>query len=265
MRQSLSLLLLLPLVVALVLPDLVAAAPASRNGLQIVYEDSSDPSHQELRQFLKRSGVFEAIAQDLNASLDIPCPMVVRFTACDEENAYYDPSNNEISMCYELIDKYRLIYTDETSTPAEVEAEVVNAALFTFFHELGHGLVDVWDLPITGKEEDAVDEFAAVMLLSYGGQEGEDALLAAVDQFAIDAEETAEHVNDISEMPFWDVHSMDQERFYDLLCVIYGSDPQRYDALVTEGDLPEDRASGCEEEYERKSRVWEALLQPHLK
>lgn len=264
MRFPLSLLLMLPLLVGMVLPDLVAAAPA-RKGLSIVYEDSSNPSHRELRQILSRTGVFDAIAEDLNASLEIPVPIVVRFTACDEENAYYDPSNHEISMCYELIDKYRQIYTDETSPREEVEAEVVNAALFTFFHELGHGLVDVWELPITGKEEDAVDEFAAVMLLNYGGQEGEDALLAAVDQFALDAEESAEEVTDISELPFWDVHSMDQERFYDLLCVIYGSDPQRYDALVKDGDLPEDRASGCEEEYERKARVWDALMQPYLK
>ena len=28
----------------------------------------------------------------------------------------------------------------------------------TFFHELGHALIDAWDLPITGREEDAADQ-----------------------------------------------------------------------------------------------------------
>lgn len=41
----------------------------------------SIPAHRELREILRRNRVFDAIAADLNASLDIPCPMVVGFTA----------------------------------------------------------------------------------------------------------------------------------------------------------------------------------------
>ena len=264
-RPGLVVLFCLPLLLAVLLPDLVRAATASRPGLSIVYEETSNPDHREVRRILKKTRLFEDLARDLNQNLEFPVPLVVRFTDCDEENAYYDPETREISMCYELIEKYRHIYDDEVSTREEVEQEVLNAALFTFFHELGHGLVDVLELPITGGEEDAVDEFAAVTLLNYGGDQAESALLAAVDQFALDAEESQADVEEIDDLPFWDTHSLDQQRLYNLLCVIYGSDPERYEDLVSEDLLPEDRASGCEEEYERKARVWEQLMEPHLK
>lgn len=32
------------------------------------------------------------------------------------------------------------------------------------FHELGHAFISLYDLPITGREEDAVDQFAAILL-----------------------------------------------------------------------------------------------------
>ena len=251
------------LLAAALAPVLVGAAP--RNGLKVVYDTPTDPAHLEIQKILKKKGVFEAICKTLNEGFDIPVPMVVRFTACDEENAYYDPETHEISMCYELIEKYRHIYDEDVTTREEMEAEVFNAALFTFFHELGHGMVDVLELPITGKEEDAVDEFAAILLLDYCGEVGQDAILAAADQFAVDAEENEEEVQEIDDLPYWDTHSLDKVRLYDLLCVIYGSDPEAHADLVEEEVLPEDRASGCEEEYQRKSAVWDQLLAPHLK
>lgn len=34
-----------------------------------------------------------------------------------------------------------------------------------FYHEVGHALVDVLELPITGKEEDAVDQLSTYVLV----------------------------------------------------------------------------------------------------
>ena len=42
-----------------------------------------------------------------------------------------------------------------------------------------------------------------------------------------------------------DEHALGEQRYFNLQCLIYGSDPARYLGIVTEGDLPEARAKGC--------------------
>jgi len=64
--------------------------------------------------------------------------------------------------------------------------------------------------------------------------------------------------------PFWDEHAFNGQRFYNVLCMIYGSDPQKYGQFVTSGNLPKDRAQRCFEEYAKIKKGWEKLLQPHL-
>jgi hypothetical protein len=45
---------------------------------------------------------------------------------------------------------------------------VVGNALFTLGHELGHAVVSEFNLPVLGREEDAVDAFATFALLHVG-------------------------------------------------------------------------------------------------
>jgi len=64
--------------------------------------------------------------------------------------------------------------------------------------------------------------------------------------------------------PFWDEHAFDGQRFYNILCLIYGSDPTKYADFVTSGNLPKDPAQRCPQEYGKINHAWEKLLQPHL-
>jgi len=64
---------------------------------------------------------------------------------------------------------------------------------------------------------------------------------------------------------YWDEHSLDEQRFYDTVCLIYGRDPEKYAYLVHDGTLPRERAEFCGEEYDRISMAWQTLLAPVLK
>jgi hypothetical protein len=121
-------------------------------------------------------------------------------------------------------------------------------------HEVGHALVDVLDLPITGREEDAVDQLAAMMLINTGDK-GAAAALNGVR--AIQPGQNAVYDNS----DFADEHSLGPVRLYNIACWIYGSDPQKYAALVSGGGLPAARARRCPGEYERLSKAWMRLLQ----
>ena len=62
-----------------------------------------------------------------------------------------------------------------------------------------------------------------------------------------------------------DVHSLDQQRVYNLECWIYGSDPEANGDLVTDGQLPEDRANGCADEWQQLDKAWSTLLDPYFR
>ena len=63
------------------------------------------------------------------------------------------------------------------------------------------------------------------------------------------------------------MHSLDKQRFYNVICWVYGSNTKKYAELTKGKDpiLPEGRAEGCEQEYERITKAWQTLLGPHLK
>ena len=61
-----------------------------------------------------------------------------------------------------------------------------------------------------------------------------------------------------------DEHALGEQRYFNLQCLIYGSNPSRYLTIVTEGDLPEARAKSCPAEARRLDRAWLRLLLPHV-
>ncbi|HEY9736719.1 MAG TPA: DUF4344 domain-containing metallopeptidase [Trichocoleus sp.] len=220
------------------------------------YQEPENADHQPVYEALVESGFYDDVVTSLNDSFTLPQDIAIVFLDCGEENAYYSPNDATISMCYELIAYYVDAFYDEAQS--DYAQEVINAAYFTFFHEVGHALVDQLALPVVGREEDAVDSFAAVLLLWQGEEE---AAIAGIDQFSVDAEEEAEY----EEMPYWDEHSLSEQRFYNMACLIYGSDPDWYAEWVSDDFLPESRAEGCEAEYAQADASWSALLQPYLK
>lgn len=236
----------------------VAQTIEDTGNLSVEYVAPEDETYKEINQILQDTAIYDQIVEQLNQELAFPNDISVKFEECGEENAYYDSENVQISMCYELIQYYADVLGEEAETQEEYEDEVIYAGLFTFFHELGHALVDQYQLPITTREEDVVDNFAAILLVEAGK---DDAVIAGIDQFDIDAEEEAE----LEELPFWDEHSLNAQRSYNVSCIVYGSDPEKYADWVDEGWLPEDRADQCEAEYEQAVTSWETLLSPYRK
>jgi hypothetical protein len=63
---------------------------------------------------------------------------------------------------------------------------------------------------------------------------------------------------------FADVHGAPVQRFYNLLCMAYGADPQTFSDLVDKGYLPQARAKGCRTEYGELNFAFEQLIKPYL-
>ena len=171
-----------------------------------------------------------------------------------------DPEHSvSIVLCYELFLSSIETFLDVVESDEELLHALESTLSFIFYHELGHALVDLFDLPITGREEDAVVQLATVILVE-SGEDGEDAAMDAALWFALQAEDT-----ELSEWAFADEHSLDEQRFFNIICWVYGKSPGRNDFIVEEGFLPPERAERCEDEYLKLSSSWDRLLSPHLK
>jgi len=142
----------------------------------------------------------------------------------------------------------------DTTVMSYVEANV----LATLYHELAHALIDGLALPIFSREEDAADTFVVVITDQFfNAEQAKQLTWASADQYARDAEEAEKKGR---ELAVWDTHSLDLQRYYNLICLYYGGDVDGRDDFADEHGLPHGRAETCEEEREQAERAWGSVL-----
>lgn len=213
----------------------------------------------EARRVGSNQQAIAAVIADLNNKVALPFDIVVSLSDCDDPDAYYDPETHEVVICHQLIDEYYDLFAIKIKDKAKLDDAVRGATAATFFHELGHALIDAWKLPITGKEEDAADQLSTVVLINRIG-DGERMAMDGANSFKLYAD-----LSKGEEKIYWDEHSLDEQRFYDTFCMLYGHNPEKYEYLIKDGTLPEERAANCQADFERIEKSWRTLLSPHLK
>jgi hypothetical protein len=232
---------------------------AQPTGFRVAYAPTQRFAH--FRDAFKQDQVFENVAAMLNQILRMPRLVDIQMVECGTVNAFYDPNNNRIIMCYELMDYYTKMFKPVSKTNDELGNAIVGATFFAFFHELGHGLIHQLDIPAVGREEDAVDQMATLILMQ-NGDSGVAAAMSGAKWFALQADANKKEG---AQMPFWDEHSMEEQRFYNIACLVFGSNPEKYGPMVDNNYLPKPRAMRCPDEFAKISNAWEKLLQPHIK
>lgn len=202
---------------------------------------------------------LEQVIHNLNDRIALPWDITISFEDCQDPDAYYEHETRQLKICYQLIDEYYDIFSRKIKDKTKLDEAVRGALASTFFHELGHALVDAWQIPITGKEEDAVDQLSTLVLLNTS-ERGEQMAIDGAVSFKLyaDLEKGEQKI-------YWDEHSLDEQRFYDTICLIYGHNPEKYAARVKDGTLPEERAELCLEDYPKIEKSWRQLLSPYLK
>jgi hypothetical protein len=231
-------------------------AGAEATGFRVSYGGSQVPLHQQFEAILKEVQLYEKIATSLNSTVKMPRAVDIQLVDCGTVNAFYDPNNSRIIMCWELMSYFADMFKPVAKNDEELGNAILGATIFAFFHEAGHGLIHQLDLPTPGREEDVVDSFATVILIA-GGDEAVAMALSGAYWFQLQSQQG-------HETPFYDEHAFDQQRFYNILCWIYGSDPEKYQTFVESGTLPESRAARCPGDYAKTKRSWEKLLEPHM-
>lgn len=86
--------------------------------IRIEYEDV--PGFQDLRELVQKSGILEAVAGELLATLVLPRSILVRFQSCGEENARWLPAERRIVICWELLRAFERLAREDAATSTEL-------------------------------------------------------------------------------------------------------------------------------------------------
>lgn len=222
--------------------------------------DVKDARFNELDQKIKKEKLLEKAADDLNKALILPNDIFLRSKDCGEPNAEFDPKTQSITVCYELMEHFSNLFKSDKMKPEDADKKMFDAVRFAFLHEVGHALIYNYNLPITGNEEDAADRCSSYINIEELGESGVKAVLAAADAFHIESKQTSTTKRNLA-----DEHLLQEQRFYNSLCMIYGSDAAKYEYFVNDGYLPKERAARCPVEYQRTVDSWKNLLLPWRK
>lgn len=258
-------------------PDAPEAAAPEPVDFTYRYIDTGDPALAATADRVREQDLLRELPEVdwLDGLLLLPASITYVATACGESAALYLPDKREVVLCYEML---QALYEqgeqlaenggegfDFGDAPADqIALRYVRANVrFIVSHETGHALIDLLDLPVTGRQEDAVDQFATSLMQVIGRDDesprqvaenlrmaGLSFLSNAQDEFSLEA--------------YADAHSLDLQRYFNLQCLLYGSDPERFAGMVARGDLPESRARTCPAEARRAGSAWMRLLRPHL-
>ncbi|HWE22339.1 MAG TPA: DUF4344 domain-containing metallopeptidase [Myxococcales bacterium] len=234
--------------------------PKGRTGMfRGAYDPPKDPKYQVYYDRLRKEQALERFSQVLS-SIRLPKPLLIKFAGCDGTvNAWYEAADSTVTYCYEYVDELYRGASGAKEHGIDPDTAWLGAVTFVLLHETGHALFDLLKVPILGREEDAADNVAAFIMLRAGEGIARKVLGGAAWMYLHDAKGRLPDESDYA-----DVHGLDSQRFYNVLCMAYGSNPTSFKGMVDKGYLPKDRAEGCAEEFQQVAYAVKVLIDPSV-
>ncbi|HKP36618.1 MAG TPA: DUF4344 domain-containing metallopeptidase [Pyrinomonadaceae bacterium] len=220
-------------------------------------------THPRYKARLKGSSLYaesesevKGLISRLNGAVELPVDVEFSFEECKDSHVYYDDDYNRVVICRQWLDEMERVLSRGLSDKTVVRQTVQSVAAAVFLHETAHALIDVLDIPVTGREEDAADQFSTLVLLTQ--KDGLRKVMQVAYTYKLLSQDTVRFPP-----AYWDEHSLDIQRYYDTLCMVYGRDPKQNQSFLVNDPLPEARAEVCEGEYKRIESSWKRLLTPY--
>jgi hypothetical protein len=211
---------------------------------------------EAIRQRLQKRRLLEEFSQFL-APVKLPVTLRLIAKQCNEENAFFSPTDLAIHLCYEFIDRIERRAPKQTTPEGITRQEaIIGPTVGVLLHESGHALSRLLQLPVLGREEDTADQIAAFIMLQFGGDVARTLIKGQAYDYNFGAR--------LGSHPFWDNHSSDLQRQHIFLCAAYGKDRAGFQDFVDRGWLPKARAPNCEREYNQIAMAFKLTVEPHL-
>ena len=238
------------------------AAPGNMS-IDFLYEPPKSLKYVPMVHRLQSFGLLEQLRDFLNP-VRLPHKLLLLARECGFVNAQYTTDAQyaplwwRIDICYEFIEGLEHMgpKAGEASAFSYDEA-VVGALAGVMLHEAAHAVFDMLDVPVIGREEDAADQMAAFLALQFSKEVARLVIRGFAYQWKSFPDPTEFR-------QFADEHGTASQRFYNTLCLAYGSDPQTFGEFVEQGWLPPGRAANCASEYQKVKDAFAATVLPFI-
>lgn len=226
-----------------------------------IYQPPADDESKALKVEIEESGVNEKLA-DLSAQY-FPFEPDLTVEYGSDDGPLYNPDSNTIQIPYTFYAEAKNYFIDNGYNERlgrSAQQGALDTLLHTLLHEAAHAYIANSDIAVLGKEEDAADDFATLILLN-GLDDGGDIAISAADMFGFESGHS-ERPDYYEPVEFIDEHSLDLQRYFATLCLIYGSDTEKYRGLLDElsSENRAEREQYCEGHYEEALQNWQYYL-----
>jgi hypothetical protein len=250
--------------------------------IEIEYNEPTSDKYRPIYERLKNRKILEQLAAFLSP-LKLQGALVLSLEegdprACGGPNSYYDLAG-KLHLCYswfhymdtEVAKDYPrepnepFTATSLGLVPGISRAEVIiGGAVGVILHELGHALFDIQDIPVLGREEDAADQIAALLMLQFGKDTALTTIKGSYNVWHhLNAARLRASKGTIRPSDEADEHSISIQRAFNFLCLGYGKDPAAFQELA-DRLLPRIRKDNCADEYKQVAQAFRKTVLPDI-
>ena len=177
----------------------------------------------------------------------------VNFNSNAEENNINELTEDDINSIYEF---------------------ATMASMGVIFHEIGHLIVDEFNVPIFNNEEDVADSFMAWSLIHIPDE------YESYDDYEYWSKEPHKVIKGISDYYYYKIllgedsheifgqknaeysdHATDNKRFFNIACFMKGANPEVFDSYITQRGLDYILEDKCDYNYWQMSDAWWKIFQ----
>ena len=242
-------------------PGAAQTGALSTHQIRVAYVQPTEARHQPIYEALQQRRVLETLRSMLNP-LRLPRELTLELKSCGGKvDAYYWEAT--ATVCYEYVELIQQ-HAPKVGTPGGLTRAdaIVGAIIDTFLHEAGHAVFELLDVPVFGREEDAADFFSAYVLLKFAPEDAARLFQGVGFMMASEAKAALEKPRNLQ--AYAGPHGTAAQRYYNLLCMAYGSDPKTFADAISVGGLPKERADDCAEEFALLEKAFRKLIMPYV-
>jgi hypothetical protein len=191
--------------------------------VNFVFLTPSNTQQQQAKDIIQHSSILATIKQ-LSQTRYIFAPSVDIVFGSDT-GPNFDLTQQQIQIPYQYINQLLQQITTTGAYPTQQQRyqATTDALLLTLLHEIGHAYILDRAIPILGSSETTVDNFVVILLLNdiHRGDE------IAINAYQIFSKQALNN-SILSNNSFIQQHSLSQQRYQHIVCLVYGSNPARY-------------------------------------
>lgn len=243
----------------LLLPLLSFNGSVNQSNIIIQYMKPESKSDKVVKIIIQESDVnsiFLMLSQD---HFPFYNQLTLQYGGLEEPS--YNPINHTINIPYSFFQRSTSYFIEnkyQKMLNTRPQQGALDTLLHTLLHEAGHAFIAERKLVILGKEEDAVDDFATFLLLGYI-EGGDNIAINAAKMFSFESEYKPSYYA-LGE--FIGEHSFDLQRYFSILCLVYGSQEIKHNNLLDEieDEYLSDMKEYCKSQYITIEINWKRYL-----